>query len=169
MKKLVIAISLALLSLTAAAQEGYSILIDKGSFTLALLDEGGRQVMKFPVATGENPGQKTRNGDHKTPEGVFPVEWIQNTKGIMFDYHDGVGPVEAYGPWFIHMTTQGVNIGIHGTCPERDDRIGTRDSHGCIRLHNEDLLTLLPYVYPGMKVTIIPGPDDLVADNADKK
>ena len=31
------------------------------------------------------------------------------------------------------------------------------------------LLTLLPYVYPGMKVTIIPGPDDLVADNAEKK
>ena len=122
--------------------------------------------MKFPVATGMNPGQKTREGDSKTPEGVFSVEWVQNTRGVTYDYHDGNGRVEAYGPWFIHLQVPGFRyIGIHGTCPERADRIGTRDSRGCVRLTNEDLLSILPYVYKGMKVTIIPGPEDLSADN----
>ncbi|MBQ2515480.1 MAG: L,D-transpeptidase, partial [Bacteroidales bacterium] len=55
-------------------------------------------------------------------------------------------------------------IGIHGSCPHRDDRIGTRDSKGCIRLHNADLLELLPYVEKGTKVIILPGPEDACVD-----
>ena len=145
--------------------EGYSLLVDKGAFTISLLDAGGKAVYTYPVAIGENPGQKRKEGDCKTPEGTFLVTWVQNTRGVMYDYHDGKGLVEAYGPWFIHIETPGFKyIGVHGTCPERDDRIGTRDSKGCVRLHNEDLLTIIPYVYKGMKVRIIPGPADIAAD-----
>ena len=169
MKK-VTSILLALLlgaALSAAEPEKYSLLVDKGAFTLSVLDASGKALMTFPVATGENPGNKRRSGDCKTPEGTFLVTWVQNTRGVLYDYHDGNGKVEAYGPWFIHLETPGFkSIGIHGTCPERDDRIGTRDSKGCVRLHNEDLLKILPYVSKGTRVTIIPGPDDLAADKA---
>ena len=149
----------------ASAQEKpYSILVDKGAFELYLLDAKGDTLMHYPVATGINIGKKRRAGDNKTPEGDFTVEWVQNTKGVMYDYHDGKGKVEAYGPYFIHLITGFKAIGIHGTCPERDDRIGTRDSKGCIRLHNEDLLKLLPYVEKKMKGKVIPGPEDIAAD-----
>ena len=148
--------------------EGYFLLVDKGAFTLSVLTPEGRAVHTFPVAIGENPGQKTRKGDCKTPEGNFTVTWVQSTRGVMYDYHDGKGLVEAYGPWFIHLETPGFQyIGVHGTCPERDDRIGTRDSKGCIRLHNKDLLVILPYVYPGMKVRVVPGLEDIAADSSD--
>ena len=152
--------------LSSAQSKGKcSILVDKGSFTLFLLSEKGDSLMRFPVAIGENPGRKTKQGDCKTPEGVFTVTWVQNTKGIRYDYHDGNGKVDAYGPFFIHFNTPvSKTIGIHGTCRERVDRIGTRDSKGCIRLLNEDLLKLLPYVYKGMKIKIIPGPEDILAD-----
>ena len=162
MKK-VTSILLALLlgaALSAAEPEKYSLLVDKGAFTLSVLDASGKALMTFPVATGENPGNKRRSGDCKTPEGTFLVTWVQNTRGVLYDYHDGHGPVEAYGPWFIHLETGFKAIGIHGTCPHRDHRIGTRDSRGCIRLHNADLLELLPYVGKGTKVRIIPGPED---------
>ena len=151
--------------LSGAEPEKYSILVDKGAFTLSVLDEAGNALMTYPVATGEFAGKKRKSGDCKTPEGTFYVTWVQNTRGVMYDYHDGKGKVEAYGPWFIHLETPGFkSIGIHGTCPERDDRIGTRDSKGCIRLHNEDLLQILPYVGKGTKVVIIPGPEDLAVD-----
>ncbi len=109
-------------------------------------------------------GRKRKAGDAKTPEGTFTVTWIQNTRGVLYDYHDGHGQVEAYGPWFIHLETGFKAIGIHGTCPHRDHRIGTRDSKGCIRLHNADLLELLPYVEKGTKVIILPGPEDALVD-----
>ena len=164
LKTVFLAFLLALSGIVVLAQDkgAYSLLVDKGAFTLSVLDSAGVAVAVYPVATGLNPGPKKRSGDHKTPEGSFSVTWIQNTKGVMYDYHDGKGKVEAYGPYFIHLRTPGFKaIGIHGTCPERDDRIGTRDSHGCIRLHNEDLLELLPYVKKGTVVKIVPGPEDL--------
>ena len=179
MKKWIAILMLALgLSALAGAQnkdakdnpyEGYCLLVDKGAFTISLLDDSGKALYVYPVAIGENPGQKRKEGDCKTPEGIFPVTWVQNTRGVMYDYHDGKGLVEAYGPWFIHIETPGFKyIGVHGTCPERDDRIGTRDSKGCVRLHNTDLLTIIPYVYPGMKVYIVPGPEDIAADNTNQ-
>ena len=153
--------------LSATGPEKYSLLVDKGAFTLSVLDAEGKTLMRFPVATGEFPGNKRRSGDCKTPEGTFLVTWVQNTRGVLYDYHDGNGKVEAYGPYFIHLETPGFrSIGIHGTCPERDDRIGTRDSKGCVRLHNEDLLKILPYVGKGTKVVIVPGPEDIAADQA---
>lgn len=162
---------LLMLGLSAAAlaqknpYEGYSLYVDKGAFSISLLDATGKALHTFPVAIGENPGQKQREGDCKTPEGTFTVTWVQDTRGVMYDYHDGKGKVEAYGPWFIHLETPGFKaIGIHGTCPERDDRIGTRDSKGCIRLHNADLKILIPYVYKDMKVKVVPGPEDIAAD-----
>ena len=169
MKKilLVIVTSLLLLAPDAGAQKipGARLLVDKGAFTLSVISDKGDTLMTYPVATGENAGRKRKSGDCKTPEGTFSVTWVQNTKGVLYDYHDGKGKVEAYGPYFIHLETPGFKaIGIHGTCPERDDRIGTRDSKGCIRLHNADLLKILPYVGKGTKVTVIPGPDDLEVD-----
>jgi lipoprotein-anchoring transpeptidase ErfK/SrfK len=171
MKKILLTLLAAVLSagiaFEAPAQKkpGCSLLVDKGAFTLSVLSDKGDTLMTFPVATGEKAGRKRKAGDCKTPEGTFTVTWVQNTKGVLYDYHDGKGKVEAYGPYFIHLDTPGFKaIGIHGTCPERDDRIGTRDSKGCIRLHNADLLKVLPYVGKGTKVRVIPGPEDLKVD-----
>ena len=165
MKRYLFLIPAALL-LLASAQRLFSqeILVDKGAMELYLLSAEGDTLQRYPVATGEKIGRKRVAGDSKTPEGTFTVEWIQNTRGVLYDYHDGKGKVEAYGPYFIHLVTGFKAIGIHGTCPERDDRIGTRDSKGCIRLHNEDLLKLLPHVKKGMKVRVVPGPEDIALD-----
>lgn len=161
-----LSVLLAVLLLMAAFQtsRAQEILVDKGKMELYLLSSEGDTLQRYPVATGERIGRKRVAGDSKTPEGTFTVEWIQNTRGVLYDYHDGKGKVEAYGPYFIHLITGFKAIGIHGTCPERDDRIGTRDSKGCIRLHNEDLLKLLPYVKKGMKVRVVPGPEDIALD-----
>ena len=46
-------------------------------------------------------------------------------------------------------------IYIHG-CPE-EDPVGTPGSHGCVRMHNADLISLFDRVSVGTRVTITEG------------
>lgn len=127
--------------------------IDKASYTLTVVD-GDSTLFRAPVCLGRNRGQKTRQGDMKTPEGDFTISMIQNSSAWTHDFGDGKGQRKgAYGPWFFRLKTpMSRSIGIHGTCfPETT---GTRASEGCIRLRNEDLLELRKYVFKGMKVHI---------------
>lgn len=158
-------ISLFAMQLSAKAQRQEYLFIDKQAFEITLFSAEGVPLMIFPICTGVNAGNKKVAGDNKTPEGIFTVQSIEDKSHVTFDYHDGLGPVYAYGPWFFRLRTGFQGIGIHGTCPERDHLIGTRDSHGCIRLHNEDLLRLKPHIFVGMKVLIVPGIEDLRVDN----
>ena len=101
-------------------------------------------------------GNKTRAGDHKTPEGTFKIKIIHDATTLKYDFKDGKGPREgAYGPYFFRLSVPGFNdIGIHGTVfPES---IGTRCSRGCIRLKNEDIKILYPLCYTGMTVVVEP-------------
>lgn len=130
--------------------------IDKPNFKLYLKNGDGSIEKTYPVALGKNTGQKTRLGDHKTPEGRFKISMIQPSAGWPHDFGDGKGARKgAYGPWFFRLNCpQSTHIGIHGTCfPEQT---GTRASDGCIRLRNEDIEDLKPYVFVGMPVIIIP-------------
>ena len=48
------------------------ILIDKSDLLLILYD-GDREIARFPAALGRDKGDKTREGDYRTPEGKFYV------------------------------------------------------------------------------------------------
>lgn len=114
----------------------------------------------YPIATGKNNGDKQRVGDNKTPLGKFTICSIENSNTWHYDFGDGLGPiVGAYGPWFIRL--QGLTeinknwqgIGIHGTHDETT--IGKDDTHGCIRMRNQDVSELKSFVYTGMAVNIL--------------
>ena len=145
----------------ATPQEGgETIVIDKQNFTLTLQAADGTPVKVYRIACGTGFGNKTRRGDHKTPEGTFRINQILNTRGLSHDFGDGRGPVRnAYGPWFLRLDVPGYrDIGIHGT--HLPESIGTRATEGCIRLTNEDITDLKSRVRLGMNVTILPDPSD---------
>ena len=101
-------------------------------------------------------GNKQKQGDMRTPEGVFKVVDIQNASKWTHDFHDGKGEIEgAYGKYFIRLKVPGhKGIGIHGThVPES---IGSRATEGCIRLNNDDLERLVTLIYPPLTVVITP-------------
>jgi lipoprotein-anchoring transpeptidase ErfK/SrfK len=130
----------------------YSIVIDKGRFTLYLMDSG-KEINHFGVALGLNPGQKHKAGDMTTPTGDFTVEEIDDASYWKHDFGDGKGEIAgAYGPYFISLITGWDGIGIHGTHDPAS--IGHRVSEGCIRLNNKDLLIVEKFVKPGTKVRI---------------
>ncbi len=133
---------------------GREIVIDKPNLTLTVLDEG-KPIAQYGVCCGENYGQKKRGGDHKTPEGQFLVSSIEDASGWTIRGKNGKIYRGCYGPWFFRLATpQSRHIGIHGT--DEPESIGKRESEGCVRLRNEDLLKLKEYIFVGMKVTVLP-------------
>lgn len=135
------------------------VLIRKSEFTVYAVDAKGDIVASYGCALGKNPGQKEREGDMKTPDGVFTIDEIIASSWWTHDFKDGKGEIAgAYGPWFISLDTTNLSggrwggIGIHGT--HAPDSIGTLASEGCIRLNNADIERLKQFVKVGMKVVI---------------
>lgn len=130
------------------------IVVSKKSLELMILNAKSDTICRYRCGLGLNKGDKQEIGDYKTPEGVFSVSAILDSKKWTHDFNDGYGIREgAYGPYFIRLTVPGfTGIGIHGTCfPES---IGSRCSEGCVRLKNEDLEKLIHFVWIGMEVCI---------------
>lgn len=130
------------------------IVVDKKAMTLTMYDYEGNVKHHYPMACGKALGNKSKQGDMKTPEGVFRISEVQDAKAWTHDFGDGKGEIDgAYGSHFIRLYVPGhKGIGIHGT--HAPNSIGTRATEGCIRLNNENLKELVADVQPGMMVVI---------------
>lgn len=74
----------------------------------------------------------------------------------------------AYGPLFIRLSTPGFKgIGIHGT--HDPETVPGRETHGCIRLKNDDLVKLSKFVDKGTVVVILPSRTDVLATLSKKE
>ncbi|OKP84700.1 hypothetical protein A3844_18905 [Paenibacillus helianthi] len=107
----------------------YRIIIDLSQRMLYLLDND-TVIRGFPVGIGKmlsvSPvGEYTIINKQKNPGGPFGVFWMGLSKP---------------------------HYGIHGT--NDPSSIGKKVSHGCIRMYNEDVLSLAATVPIGTRVTI---------------
>lgn len=112
----------------------YVIGIDKSQQKLIVYsNENGNWIFEneYDASTGINLGNKTKHGDHKTPEGLFYIKEIQNSKNWLYQNK------KAYGPWFMRLSGKWSSIGIHGT--NEPEKLGKRASHGCIRVSNKSI------------------------------
>lgn len=133
-------------------------------------------IARFPVCVGRNPANKTRQGDHATPESgptvPFTISQIADASTWKHDFGDGYGNKLAYGAWFLRLKLNGAlasnrSIGIHGctgnegtipgsTAELRKGHGKGNDSEGCIRLNDPDIKTLKEkYAQVGTKVYIL--------------
>lgn len=139
------------------------IVISKQNLTLTVYDLGttGDTVMvaQFPCCMGKNKGNKQRRGDMRTPESPagkpFKITMIQDASTWKHDFHDGRGRIKAYGHWFLRLETPGHRgIGIHGST-NNENTVPGRASEGCIRLLDQDIITLKEkYARIGMNVIV---------------
>ncbi|MGM0442627.1 MAG: L,D-transpeptidase Cds6 family protein [Fibrobacterota bacterium] len=121
------------------------IVADKNDKVLHVLERDSlywKHQRTFPFASGARGGVKEREGDLKTPEGIY----------FIVDKIDGRGLNEIYGPFSFVLNypnrydrengKTGGGIWIHGTSP---DQVPVQ-TKGCLELHNfnlEKLDTLL--------------------------
>jgi lipoprotein-anchoring transpeptidase ErfK/SrfK len=109
----------------------YRIIVDLSDRQLYLLD-GNTVVRGFPIGIGKMLTQ--------TPSGEFTIINKQPNPG---------GP---YGAFWLGLSKP--HYGIHGT--NDPSSIGRRVSHGCVRMYNDDVITLANLVPIRTRVTIRP-------------
>lgn len=129
------------------------IVIDKSARRLTVF-QGGDARASFPIALGFTPeGDKQREGDGKTPEGLFRINRRNGASayhlslGIDYPQPDDVARARAAG------VSPGGNIFIHGQPNSIGARITlTHDwTAGCIAVSNaviEDLWQIVPIGTP---------------------
>ena len=144
------------------ASKSSFIVISKKDLNLRVYDvvKGDTVLVKeFLACLSKNKGNKQKRGDMKTPESPkgkpFRISQIQDASTWRHDFRDGRGSIKAYGHWFMRLVTPGHSgIGIHGST-NNESSVPGRDSEGCIRLLDADIITLKEkYAYVGMPVII---------------
>ncbi|WP_223588277.1 L,D-transpeptidase family protein [Neobacillus bataviensis] len=121
-----------------AAGNSQFIIINKRTNTLAFYD-GGHLVRSFKVATG-----KTRS---LTPEGKFRIVNKIKNRPYYTGHIAGGDPRNPLGDRWMGLEargTYGTTYGIHGN--NNENSIGKYVSHGCVRMHNEEVRWLFDQV-----------------------
>jgi len=130
----------------SADSTGNVLLVDKARQTLLVLTSnatGTIQVLDtFRITTGKVDGDKAKEGDQKTPEGIYDI--INSIPGSQLT--DKYGPI-AFVLNYPNLIDKiqnhnGSNIWIHG----RDEEIVDRQTEGCISLENGNLLELSHFI-----------------------
>jgi lipoprotein-anchoring transpeptidase ErfK/SrfK len=120
------------------------ILVSKQDMKLRMIRRNDFQILTLPMATGRNPGNKKKEGDKRTPEGIFSIYAIHDASNWDYDFKDGKGRIKGtYGKYFIRFKEH-YHIGIHGT--HLPETVGSRATEGCVRLRNQDLERIVPMI-----------------------
>jgi lipoprotein-anchoring transpeptidase ErfK/SrfK len=122
--------------------DSYRIEVHLGAFNIQAYD-GHVKILDAPIAIGADDGP--------TPGGLYYVN-------VLLASSD-----PSYGPYAfglsghsdVYQTFNGGDgqLGLHGT--DQPDKIGTKVSHGCIRLKNEDITTLAQQIPLGTPIQIL--------------
>jgi len=134
------------------------IVINIAEFRLYIfLHQTTKEVLTFPVGIGDE-GKDTPAGTYTVIEKIVNPAWyvpesIRREKPELPKVVPP-GPDNPMGSHALRLSLP--TILIHGT--DRPWGIGTRSSHGCLRLFPEDIVLLFKLVRPGTPVTIVNQP-----------
>ena len=102
-----------------------------------------RYVTDFYISLGVNGGQKTAEGDQKTPLGVYR---ITDKRARLPDFYGpNAYPIDYPNDWDRMQGRKGHGIWLHGT-PSATYSRPPRATDGCVVLTNDDLERLSKYV-----------------------
>jgi murein L,D-transpeptidase YafK len=138
-------------------EQRYAIVVDTTKSTLYVFEnrlEGPRYVTDYYVSVGKNGTHKLREGDKKTPLGVYHVksELPRNRLGDF--YGAGAFPINYPNELDAREGRKGHGIWLHGTPRDTYSR-PPRSSDGCVVLTNEDLADLSKRLQIGVTPVII--------------
>lgn len=132
--------------LQLARDEPYVIVVDTARSRLYVYanDAGGpRYVADFYISLGKDGVDKTREGDQKTPIGVYKV--IAEKQKIPDFYGPRAFPINYPNDWDRMQGRKGHGIWLHGT-PSATYSRPPWATDGCVVLTNDDLARLSKYV-----------------------
>ena len=137
----------------------YAIVVDTQKSRLYLYQNGApgerpRFVADYYVSHGKLGANKTREGDMKTPTGVYHVTASLSPKKVGDFYGTGAFPINYPNEWDKRQGRNGHGIWLHGTPSDTFSR-PPKASEGCVVLSNTDLDALAKNLQIGLTPVII--------------
>ncbi len=136
------------------------VLIKKSERKIYLLNNG-KIYRDYPIALGKNPeGQKQRQGDERTPEGEYVLDWRTRDSRYYKSIHISYPNARDLRTARSKGVSPGGNVMIHGT-PDQEEYpdwlFGAVDwTQGCIAVTNDVMDIIWASVDVGTPVTILP-------------
>jgi murein L,D-transpeptidase YafK len=135
----------------------HALLVDSRRSRLYVFENaGGRPQLAsdYYVTLGRRGVDKAREGDQKTPLGVYHITANLPRQKLTDFYGAGAYPINYPNAWDRQRGRNGYGIWVHGTPPDTYSR-PPRASDGCIVLANPDLLAVGRLLQVGMTPVII--------------
>jgi murein L,D-transpeptidase YafK len=155
-------------------EQKHALLVDSRRsrlYVFANAEGRPRLVADYYVTLGKNGVDKAREGDQKTPIGVYHVTANLPRKKLTDFYGSGAFPINYPNEWDRRMGRNGHGIWLHGVPSDVYSR-PPRASDGCIVLANADLDSVARFVQVGLTPVIIADEiewADAAAVEADRK
>ena len=136
------------------------VLVLKSERQLQLI-ERGRVIKQYRVSLGKQPvGRKLREGDLRTPEGFYWIDWRRHSEKYNLSMHISYPNAADLARAKAASVKPGGMIMLHGTPLDEEYPewfFHTLDwTEGCIALKNDDMRELWKYVRDGTLIEIRP-------------
>jgi murein L,D-transpeptidase YafK len=123
---------------------------------------GPTVLREYRIALGKNPvGQKQQEGDSRTPEGNYVLDWRNPASRFFRSLHVSYPTPEQLRTAKLSGINPGGEIMIHGQPSSWVERIHlgfdrSDWTDGCIAVENQDMLEIWSMVADGTPITIKP-------------
>jgi murein L,D-transpeptidase YafK len=143
--------------LQLAPGQDTALVVDTAKSTLFVFRNSGSglsYVADYYITVGKNGTDKSREGDKRTPLGVYHVTGSLPRQSLTDLYGNGAYPINYPNEWDQMNGRDGHGIWLHGTPADTYSR-PPRASDGCIVLSNEDLAIISRQLQYGRTPVII--------------
>ncbi len=126
----------------------YLLTVDLSAARLYVLEnstEGLRLIADRYAAMGSAGFGKEREGDNRTPLGIYRITEWKDDASLPELYGHGAFPVDYPNDWDRHRRRTGYGIWLHGVPRDTYARV-PRSSEGCVTLSNDAMAWLQDYI-----------------------
>ncbi|WP_415920685.1 L,D-transpeptidase family protein [Tateyamaria sp. SN6-1] len=147
--------------MAAAQDQADAVIVDKAARRMQLM-RGTQMLAEYPISLGGAPaGHKTREGDERTPEGTYLIDWRNGRSIAHLSLHISYPNAADRSAAEARGEDPGGNIMIHGIL-NGWGWVGALHrswdwTNGCIAVTNAEMREIWSLVPNGTPITILPG------------
>jgi murein L,D-transpeptidase YafK len=143
--------------LQLAPHQRHALLVDSAQSRIYVFENADgmpQPVADFYISGGKQGFEKSKEGDQRTPLGVYVVTSSMGKEKLSDFYGPGAFPLNYPNEWDKRLGKNGSGIWIHGT-PSTTYSRPPRASDGCVVLTNDDFQRFSRFVAPGSTPVVI--------------
>lgn len=138
-------------------EQHHAVVVDTSKSRLYLFENNAgepRYIADYYITSGKAGAEKTREGDQKTPLGVYFVTSSLSMDKLSDFYGVGAFPLSYPNEWDTRQGKNGHGIWLHGVPSDTYSR-PPKASNGCVVLTNPDMTALGKTLQAGLTPVVI--------------